>query len=739
MDPPPLSWPIHPTEYHSLSPLQAQQLLQRLGWSYYTIWKEASMLRSLGLVWSNGDINRSAATSVTRSGQLVRDVACERDDQNARMGRLSLQRYYRQCFLPLGAGIAGFAMLTRRHQWASGEELLLQISSMSQVQQHLAPAPPHLQAQLFKDASIQTVVCVPLQYMAGVLELGTTDSVPESKEFLDQILDFIGPAHGAAMNSARDHNYYGEPDKQLECRLWNMSNYYCSSSSDSPLSVKSNSNTHGEVSPLILRTTSSAMADFEIDILKQMCIDIATVSTTAASLNHPATISHNQHDVSLKYSTTLSPASLSDHNYDHNYGYDSSNYSDIDIRHVHHDFPIDAVPSNIGLPSSDEASLIQLRQQLQVDFPSCLSLANHQGSYINYAHTHDRGASQLSTPISPGSFIDNSPNSFMTCSSNLKLSTHYGIFKPWTKQNSHIEMHEDAPRSDSLLKRCLLHFLPERHREMQARISAARCDARGSPEILLSHHELSRTYGLHNRNASNIRKGNGIEQQNEGAKQHMIAERKRRRRQSESFRELKSLVPSIIKKDKVTILEHTLHHLKQLQDSVDELTKANHLLIMQAGAATQHATASVMASQQQLLSPAPLLLVEENPLSSPKTNSRLLPSSDVQVLMTGCHGRQLPLFHLSMNVAARHEEANDTVIKVISALNGKSLQCIRVEAEFSENSSSLSVKLLAKFKDAENHTPPSPHELLEIREWWRLLSLTFSRATKDHDEREFQE
>ncbi|KAH7428682.1 hypothetical protein KP509_09G011700 [Ceratopteris richardii] len=55
------------------------------------------------------------------------------------------------------------------------------------------------------------------------------------------------------------------------------------------------------------------------------------------------------------------------------------------------------------------------------------------------------------------------------------------------------------------------------------------------------------------------------------ATSHMYAERRRRKRQRECFSKLRTLVPSITKKDKVTVLEHAITFIKESQNKVDEL------------------------------------------------------------------------------------------------------------------------------------------------------------------------
>lgn len=582
-------------------------------------------------------------------------------------------------------------MLTRRHRWASGQELLLQINSMSSAQK---PAPPDLQIEFFK-----TVVCVPLLHSAEVLELGTIDLIPESNELLAQILGFIRAGSSVAETSSpRDRICFEEPELQLQYRGGNISDSYGSSSSNSSvLSVKANSSstttTGGEViSQLNIMTPSSAMVDFEIDSLKQMQIDMSTAA--AASLDQLATIS-DQH-VSLSFSTSLvsapPPTSLSNWKCDHKYtNYESS---EIPFNMLQRGFPL----------SHDQDSLMELRgEQSEVGFPSY----GPSGAPAPY--------DQHETYVSARHFIDNSATSLMAHGSDQSsLSIHDVGFKPWTSAAHNyrdIQMQVNES-SGSLLKKCLLSNLPKLRSAYSA--AGAGAPARGRPtDIALSEHDLSSSRRTSYGAPTVLPEGNfDTVQRNEAARQHMIAERERRRRQSESFEALRSLLlPNASKKtDKLTILELTLQHLKLLQKHVDELEQQKDLLSMQA-------------SQQAMINPT---VIASQQFLSPTPSTE--PQPDIMV--TYLADDQSPLFHLHLNTKIQLADANDTIIKVLTALKQKKLHCIHMESDFLENTSMLNTKLLGKYKDGENITP-SPEQILEIEEWWRHLSRTSLGASKE--------
>ncbi|CAN6249699.1 unnamed protein product [Urochloa humidicola] len=67
--------------------------------------------------------------------------------------------------------------------------------------------------------------------------------------------------------------------------------------------------------------------------------------------------------------------------------------------------------------------------------------------------------------------------------------------------------------------------------------------------------------------------------QESGVKNHVMSERKRREKLNELFLVLKSLVPSIDKVDRVSILAETIAYLKELQGRVQELECSNEPII----------------------------------------------------------------------------------------------------------------------------------------------------------------
>lgn len=187
------------------SAAQAQQLLQRAGWTYYTIWRKNVSENPLlfnydtpGLVWSQGDVNRSllmpdqnnAYAASRREPDTSTRESSQQLSKALEMGHL-LQQFYKCCsFLPPGLGVAGMAMACKRYQWVNNREgIFQQISSLSSYNWQHTPA--NFQKDFF-----ETVVCIPLKNGAGVLEMGTDAMVPESEGMLQMLGSIEGLVTG---------------------------------------------------------------------------------------------------------------------------------------------------------------------------------------------------------------------------------------------------------------------------------------------------------------------------------------------------------------------------------------------------------------------------------------------------------------------------------------------------------------------------------------------------------------
>lgn len=155
------------------------------------------------------------------------------------------------------------------------------------------------------------------------------------------------------------------------------------------------------------------------------------------------------------------------------------------------------------------------------------------------------------------------------------------------------------------------------------------------------------------------------------------------------------------KADKVTILERTIQHIKQLQDRVYELQQHKRALLMQSSTKPSmiDTVFGIMGGQQFLSTPTCVDIALEEPLTSSQIGQLVSsPETHSDIVVTSQVGGQPPLFHINMNITVQPTEADDTIIKAISGLKDKKLHCIHVKYEYSTENSHLSAKILAKFK-----------------------------------------
>ncbi|MCO5562590.1 hypothetical protein L7F22_016218 [Adiantum nelumboides] len=210
--------------------------------------------------------------------------------------------------------------------------------------------------------------------------------------------------------------------------------------------------------------------------------------------------------------------------------------------------------------------------------------------------------------------------------------------------------------------------------------------------------------------AGNVVKAVAYEQVNEAAaaKQHMFAERNRRRKQGDCLTLLRTLVPNITKS--------ITHDLQQQNERLQKTIAArDQLENVQMGSCQYSITSqnSRKANTEKLASSAP---PSPDTLLETKTAScELYPSSQNNVK----HAH--PRFELgfSMRDVA---EANASIFALVSALKQKKLQCIDLKMEFDQSTKYMSGKIVA-IKDEENYTPTLA-EIQDIKQCYQLDKLS---------------
>nr|QFU95692.1 bHLH transcription factor [Brassica napus] len=175
-------------------------VVQSVGWTYGVFWQLCPQRRKL--MWSSGYYNGAIKTRKTTQPAEVtaEEAASERSQQLMELyetlfaGESSMEAractalspedltdpewFYVLCFtysFEPPSGMPGKAYARRKHIWLRGaNEVDNKIFS---------------RAISAKSAKIQTVVCIPV--LDGVLELGTTNKVKESEEFVEHIKSFF--------------------------------------------------------------------------------------------------------------------------------------------------------------------------------------------------------------------------------------------------------------------------------------------------------------------------------------------------------------------------------------------------------------------------------------------------------------------------------------------------------------------------------------------------------------------
>ncbi|XP_066345548.1 anthocyanin regulatory R-S protein-like [Miscanthus floridulus] len=169
-----------------------------INWTYALFWSISSTHQPGVLTWTDGFYNGEVKTRmvsnsvkltadqlVMQSSEQLRELyeallSGECDRRAARpVGSLSpedlgdTEFYYLVCmtyaFRP-GQGLPGRSFASNEHVWLCNA--------------HLASSKVFLRAILAKSAFIQSIVCIPV--MGGVLELGTTDTVPEDPDLVSR-------------------------------------------------------------------------------------------------------------------------------------------------------------------------------------------------------------------------------------------------------------------------------------------------------------------------------------------------------------------------------------------------------------------------------------------------------------------------------------------------------------------------------------------------------------------------
>ncbi|KAH7428684.1 hypothetical protein KP509_09G011900 [Ceratopteris richardii] len=185
---------------------------------------------------------------------------------------------------------------------------------------------------------------------------------------------------------------------------------------------------------------------------------------------------------------------------------------------------------------------------------------------------------------------------YNTCSQNLftpvdRIAHRTGFIKPtessqcssFRKWGKHLPPTARSFRTEGAINsyspkyvlRIRLPKLAEKMQQQALRSTRTGTSVVNSAGTQASSHWQAASVDVHRISSGNSSGNYHQQQKNETndltATSHMYAERRRRKRQRECFTKLRTLVPNIRKKDKVTVLEHAITFIKELQNKVDEL------------------------------------------------------------------------------------------------------------------------------------------------------------------------
>nr|BAM36702.1 bHLH transcriptional factor AN1 homolog [Rosa hybrid cultivar] len=518
-----------------------QSAVQSVQWTYSLFWQICPQQGML--IWADGYYNGAIKTrktvqpmevsseeaSLQRSQQLRElydSLSAGETNQPARRPCAALspedltesEWFYLMCVsfsFPPGVGLPGKAYTRRQHVWLTGAN---EVDSKT-----------FSRAILAKSARVQTVVCIPL--LDGVVELGTTDRVPEDLAFVQHVKTFFV-----------DHHHLPPPKPALS----EHSTSNPATSSDhhprfhSPhLTAIRNNAAANNAQPL----HAAAQEDEEDEDEEEDDQDEEGESDSeaetgrngrplaaAAGPNVPAAEPSELMQLEMSEDIRLGSPD------------DASNNLDSDFHML-------AVSQSANAANqqrqTDSYRAESTRRWPPVQPPMTAVQPPPSGPLALEELTHDdtHYSETVSTILQTTRWTDSSSNDYVTYSTQ-------SAFAKWTSRADHHLLVPVEGTSQWLLK-YILFSVPFLHTKYRDENSPKSHDVDGS---------------------SRLRKGTS---QDELSANHVLAERRRREKLNERFIILRSLVPFVTKMDKASILGDTIEYVKQLRKKIQDLEARN--------------------------------------------------------------------------------------------------------------------------------------------------------------------
>ncbi|XP_076952168.1 transcription factor BHLH42-like [Bidens hawaiensis] len=501
-----------------------QSAVQSVQWTYIIFWRFCHDKRVL--VWGDGHYNGVIKTrktvqpmevtteeaALSRSEQLreLYDSLASGEQQVTENQQMAVRRpsvalspedlteaewFYLMCvsfsFAP-GVGLVGEAYAKRKDLWLSGA---------NEVDSKI-----FTRAILAKSAYIQTVICIPL--LNGVIELGTTEKVEETNEFIRHVKLFF---------TIGNDNLIRPPPKPA---LSSHSSNTTFSSYQTPDTMKLPDNTYSmdedgddEEEDDYVNDEGEDVGDAENgpDFVKETC-HISSFQKPYNNKDSTVAITETDELLQLGMSPNMKFASPNDdsNNLDSHFNLLATSLDD--------SYRAESTPGWSDNFELHNPSNIQLHTSAEELAPEDTRYSNIVSSILHNQSTRwSMSTSHSHTPSHHNSI----QSSFSTWTSNTQHSHH-------------------LPTTSQRVLKYILFTVPFLHSTTTTDESVA-----SRLRKTTSHDELSAS--------------------------HVLAERRRREKLNERFIILRTLVPLVTKMDKASILGDTIEYVKQLRKRIQDL------------------------------------------------------------------------------------------------------------------------------------------------------------------------
>nr|QFU19160.1 AN [Rosa chinensis]WDE18917.1 bHLH3 [Rosa hybrid cultivar] len=521
-----------------------QSAAQSVQWTYSLFWQICPQQGML--IWADGYYNGAIKTrktvqpmevsseeaSLQRSQQLRElydSLSAGETNQPARRPCAALspedltesEWFYLMCVsfsFPPGVGLPGKAYTRRQHVWLTGAN---EVDSKT-----------FSRAILAKSARVQTVVCIPL--LDGVVELGTTDRVPEDLAFVQHVKTFFVDHHHLpppkpALSEHSTSNPATSSDHQPRFHSPHLTAIRNNAAANNapPLHAAAQEDEEDED-----EEEDDQDEEGESDSEAETGRNGRPLAAAAAGPNVPAAEPSELMQLEMSEDIRLGSPD------------DASNNLDSDFHML-------AVSQSANASNqqrqADSYRAESTRRWPPVQPPMTAVQPPPSGPLALEELTHDdtHYSETVSTILQTQAtrWTDSSSNDYVTYSTQ-------SAFAKWTSRADHHLLVPVEGTSQWLLK-YILFSVPFLHTKYRDENSPKSHDVDGS---------------------SRSRKGTS---QGELSANHVLAERRRREKLNERFIILRSLVPFVTKMDKASILGDTTEYVKQLRKKIQDLEARN--------------------------------------------------------------------------------------------------------------------------------------------------------------------